>query len=47
MIGFVFMAEPISNVIGGLASYLTMRKTIYRQLKEKELREKRENVSNL
>lgn len=43
----VFMAEPISNVIGGLASYLTMRKTIYRQLKEKELGEKKENVSNL
>ncbi len=36
MIGFgvkgVFMAEPISNVIGGLACYLTMRLTIYRKL---------------
>ena len=28
----VFLAEPISNVIGGLASYLTMRFTIYRRL---------------
>ena len=43
----VFMTEPISNVIGGLASYLTIRKTIYRQLKEKELGEKKENVCNL
>ncbi len=36
MIGFgvkgVFMAEPISNVVGGLACYLTMRLTIYRKL---------------
>ena len=36
MIGFgvngVFWAEPISNVIGGLASYITMRRTIYRTL---------------
>ena len=30
----VFLAEPISNVIGGLASYLTMRMTIYRRLEE-------------
>ena len=28
----VFLAEPISNVIGGLASYLTMRMTVYRKL---------------
>jgi len=28
----VFLAEPISNVIGGLASYITMRKTVYRKL---------------
>lgn len=28
----VFMAEPISNVIGGLASYLTMRHTVFRRL---------------
>ena len=36
MIGFgvngVFLAEPISNAIGGLASYITMRRTIYRTL---------------
>ena len=28
----VFMAEPISNVIGGLASYITMRRTVYRKI---------------
>jgi len=28
----VFLAEPISNVIGGLASYLTMRMTVYKKL---------------
>lgn len=28
----VFMAEPVSNVIGGLACYITMRMTIYRKL---------------
>ena len=28
----VFMAEPISNVLGGFACYLTMRLTIYRKL---------------
>lgn len=28
----VFLAEPISNVIGGLASYITMRLTAYRKL---------------
>lgn len=36
MVGFgvngVFMAEPISNIIGGLASYITMRLTIYKKL---------------
>ena len=36
MLGFgvagVFMAEPISNVIGGLASYITMRMTVYKKL---------------
>lgn len=26
------MAEPISNVIGGLASYITMRMTIYKEV---------------
>ena len=39
MMGFgvngVFLAEPISNVIGGLASYITMRLTIYRTLEKK------------
>ncbi len=28
----VFLAEPISNVIGGTACYLTMRLTVYRKL---------------
>lgn len=28
----VFLAEPISNVIGGLACYITMRLTVYRQV---------------
>jgi len=28
----VFLAEPISNVIGGLACYTTMRMTVYRRL---------------
>ena len=28
----VFLAEPISNVIGGLACYTTMRMTIYKKL---------------
>ncbi len=36
MIGFgvkgVFLAEPISNVIGGIACYTTMRMTIYKKL---------------
>ena len=30
----VFLAEPISNIIGGLASYLTMRFTVYRRLND-------------
>lgn len=30
----VFLAEPISNVIGGLASYITMRMTVYKQLEQ-------------
>lgn len=29
----VFLAEPISNVVGGLACYITMRRTVYRTLK--------------
>ncbi len=28
----VFLAEPISNVIGGVACYITMRMTVYRRL---------------
>lgn len=39
MLGFgvngVFLAEPISNVIGGLASYITMRMTVYRTLEDR------------
>lgn len=31
----VFLAEPISNVIGGLACYITMRMTVYREINEK------------
>ncbi|WP_347497880.1 MATE family efflux transporter [Ruminococcus sp. YE78] len=30
----VFIAEPISNMIGGLASYITMRLTVYNKLKK-------------
>ncbi len=30
----VFLAEPISNVIGGIACYVTMRMTIYRKLEK-------------
>ena len=33
----VFLAEPISNIIGGLACYTTMRLTIYKDLKKKSL----------
>lgn len=28
----VFLAEPISNAVGGLACYITMRRTVYRKL---------------
>ena len=31
----VFLAEPISNVIGGLACYITMRRTVYRDILDK------------
>ena len=31
----VFLAEPISNVIGGLACYITMRMTVDREINEK------------
>ena len=30
----VFLAEPISNLIGGTACYLTMRLTVYRKIEE-------------
>jgi Na+-driven multidrug efflux pump len=30
----VFLAEPISNVIGGLASYITMHRTVYKRIGE-------------
>ena len=30
----VFLAEPVSNVIGGTACYLTMRLTVYKKLKK-------------
>ena len=29
----VFLAEPISNVIGGLASYITMHETVYKRIR--------------
>ena len=31
----VFMAEPVSNIIGGLACFITMMLTVYRPLKNK------------
>ena len=31
----VFLAEPISNVLGGLACYLTMRLTVYRDIERR------------
>ena len=31
----VFLAEPISNAIGGLACYVTMRLTVYREIRGK------------
>ena len=30
----VFLAEPVSNIIGGLACYITMRRTVYKKLKQ-------------
>ena len=37
----VFIAEPVSNVIGGLACYITMRATVYRRIENamKQLQE--------
>lgn len=37
----VFLAEPISNVVGGLACFLTMRLTIYRSI-EKEIKKNKD-----
>ena len=36
----VFLAEPISNVIGGLACYITMRLTVMPELRALEARRK-------
>lgn len=33
----VFIAEPVSNAVGGLASYITMRRTVYNKLNAEEL----------
>lgn len=33
----VFIAEPVSNAVGGLASYITMRRTVYNNLNAEEL----------
>lgn len=33
----VFLAEPISNVLGGIACYMTMRMTLYRRLERQIL----------
>ena len=30
----VFIAEPVSNFIGGIACYVTMLLTVYRKLKD-------------
>ena len=32
----VFLAEPISNFVGGLACFLTMYFTVYRRMKKEE-----------
>ena len=36
----VFLAEPISNFVGGLACFLTMYFTVYRRMKKEELQHK-------
>lgn len=33
----VFIAEPVSNAVGGLACYITMRRTVYNKLNVEEL----------
>ena len=38
----VFLAEPISNFVGGLACFLTMYFTVYRRMKKEELAAKAE-----
>ena len=42
MMGFgtmgVFLAEPVSNIVGGLACYITMLCTAYRKLGQEETR---------
>ena len=30
----VFMAEPVSNVLGGLACFITMRLTVYKKIEK-------------
>ena len=37
----VFLAEPISNLIGGLACYGTMLATVWRDLKKLETTEEK------
>ena len=32
----VFLAEPVSNLVGGLACYLTMRSTVYKRLDKEQ-----------
>ena len=32
----VFAAEPISNLVGGLACYITMQCTVMRELRQQE-----------
>ena len=41
----VFLAEPISNFVGGLASFGTMMATVWRKLKEPENGEKSASAS--
>ena len=36
----VFLAEPISNLFGGTAAYLTMRMTVYKKIEESILQNK-------
>ena len=36
----VFLAEPVSNVIGGIACYLTMRLTVYKRIEREIAKEK-------